>query len=509
MKSQTGMTKGETMNTDMKNNSVRNVSELNWEQLDWKQLRKSVRRIQARIVKAQEQGRTGKVKSLSYVLVRSFAAKALAVKQVSSNKGAETPGVDGVLWKTPGQKSKAVLDLDPDNYKAMPLKRKYIQKTNSSKMRPLGIPTMKDRAMQALYALALLPVAETTADTVSFGFRPKRSVADAIEQIFKVLGSRTRPCWILEGDIKGCFDNISHDWILKHIPVEHHILRQWLKSGYLENGSFNHTEAGTPQGGVISPIIANMVLDGIEKLIRDKYKTKCFSKGKIEWRPPKKEKNKRINLVRYADDFIITGISKEVLEDEIKPMIQEFLKERGLELSEEKTLITHVDDGFDFLGFNIRAYNGKMLIKPANKSVQRIIQKVGEIARQHRTATAGKLVEKLNPVLRGWANFYRHAVSKKAFGKVDHYVWEILWKWAKRRHPNKGCGWVKQKYFTRIGNRNYIFFGTNEKGQKVTLFIVPNVGIRRHLKIQNDANPYASEWEEYFSIRANRRNERL
>ena len=503
------MTKSETMNADMNNVNVRNVSELSWDQLNWKQLDKSVRRIQARIVKAHEQGRTGKVKSLSYVLVRSFAAKALAVKQVSSNKGAETPGVDGVVWKTPRQKLEAILDLNPDNYKAKPLRRKYIKKTNSNKMRPLGIPTMKDRAMQALYALALLPVAETTADTTSFGFRPKRSVADAIEQVFKVLGNRTRPCWILEGDIKSCFDNISHDWILENIPVERHILRQWLKSGYLENGTFNHTEAGTPQGGVISPIVANMVLDGIEKLIRDRYKVKCFSKGKIEWRPPKKEKNKRINLVRYADDFVITGISKDVLEDEIKPMIQEFLKERGLELSEEKTLITHVDDGFDFLGFNIRAYNGKMLIKPTKKNVQRLIQKVGEITRQHRTATAEKLVVKLNPVLRGWANFYRHVVSKRTFSKVDHLVWEKLWMWAKRRHPNKGKGWVKQKYFTRIGNRSYIFFGTNEKGQKVTLFNVPGVRIRRHLKIQNTANPYASEWKEYFAARAKMDNERL
>jgi RNA-directed DNA polymerase len=320
--------------------------------------------LQLRIVKAWQEGRRRKVKILQRMLTRSLSGKALAVKRVTENQGKRTPGVDGTTWSTPELKSRAVLSLKQRGYKPRPLRRVYIPKSNG-KMRPLGIPTMKDRAMQALYLLALEPIAECTADGNSYGFRLKRSTADAIEKCFTVLCRKTSAKWILEGDIKGCFDNINHDWLIAHIPTDKAILHKWLKAGFIEGRTWWLTKAGTPQGGIISPVLANMALDGLETELRRKFKQAV-----------KFQLSDMVNLVRYADDFIITGRSKEMLENEVKPLIAKFLCERGLELSPEKTSITHIDQGFDFLGFNVRKYNGKLLIMPSKKNVHVFLAKV-------------------------------------------------------------------------------------------------------------------------------------
>lgn len=300
-----------------------------WETLDWDNIERQVNRLQTRIAKATKDGNKNTVKRLQYLLTRSFAAKAYAVRKVTTNKGKNTSGVDKKLWSTSASKMKATLLLNTKRYKAKPLRRVFIAKKGKNKKRPLGIPTMYDRAMQTLYALALEPVAETTSDTVSFGFRRGRSAKDACEQIFNVLARKCSATWILEGDIKGCFDNINHEWLLTNIPMDKRIMKQFLKSGFLYKGDLFPTETGSPQGGAISSIYANMTLDGLEKIIQDKYHRN--SKGNIEGHYRAKTK---VNLVRYADDFIITANTKEIAE-EVKGVVSEFLESRGLKLYPE------------------------------------------------------------------------------------------------------------------------------------------------------------------------------
>jgi RNA-directed DNA polymerase len=365
-------------------------------------------------------------------------------------------------------------------------------------MRPLGIPTMKDRAQQALYLLALAPVVETTADKNSYGFRQQRSCADAIEQCFKALRSANTQ-WILEGDIKSCFDKISHDWLLAHVPIDRVILQKWLKSGYMEKHVLHDTTDGTPQGGIISPALANCALDGLERLLRENYPAGKRLKSLGGEKPC-------VNLVRYADDFVITSKSKELLEGEIKPLVEHFLQERGLELSPKKTVITHVEHGFDFLGQNVRRYpNGKLLIKPSKKNVKTFLDGIRRTIKAAHGVSAADLIDQLNPKIRGWANYHRHVVSKRTFRRVDLMIFSGLWRWARRRHPNKSTRWIKPKYFDRRGNRDWSFFGEtcDDEGRpnKVWLYHAMSTPIKRHVKVKGEANPYDPTYETYFEER--------
>jgi RNA-directed DNA polymerase len=467
-----------------------------WDSVDWPAATKTVRRLQARIVKATREGRWNKVKALQRLLTHSRSGKLLAVKRVTESDGKGTPGVDGEIWDTPAKKADAAHLLRRRGYQPRPLRRVYIPKSDGRR-RPLGIPTMRDRARQALYLLALDPVAETTGDKHSYGFRTGRSCADAVEQCFKAFKHRN-PAWVLEGDIKGCFDNIDHDWLLRHVPTDGSVLRKWLKSGYLEGSLFHDTVSGTPQGGVISPVLANLVLDGLEERLRLRFPRRGpgSTRGKAA----------QVHLVRYADDFIVTGASQEVLEREVRPLVEAFLAERGLVLSPEKTAVTHLSEGFDFLGQNIRRYpNGKLLIKPSKKNTRAFLRKVREIVRRNSAAPTDALIRQLNPVIRGWANYHRHIVAKRAFSRVDSVIFRLLWKWARRRHPRKGARWVKRRYFDRVGTRDWWFFADTQTrdGQTVRLRLVHAAAtpIRRHIKVRSEANPYDPADYEYFETR--------
>jgi RNA-directed DNA polymerase len=329
-------------------------------------------------------GRHNRAKALQWLLTHSFSGKALAVKRVTENKGKNTAGVDKITWQTPAAKINAIASLKRRGYSTLPLRRVLIPKKNGTKTRPLGIPVMKCRAMQALHLLALEPIAETTADLNSYGFRPERSTADAGAQCFNSLAKKASAEWVLEADIKGCFDNISHDWMIANIPTDKAVLKKWLKAGYAYQNELFPTEAGTPQGGIISPAAANMTLDGLEAMLLKKF-------------PKAKQTGRKMNMVRYADDFIITGYSKEWLEQEVKPAVVEFLAERGLVLSPEKTKITNIADGFDFLGWNLRKYNGKLLIKPSKANVKGHLDKIREVIKANKTAKQANLIRLLNP----------------------------------------------------------------------------------------------------------------
>jgi RNA-directed DNA polymerase len=461
-----------------------------WHTINWYAVHRTVRRLQARIVKAVQAGRWGKVRALQHLLTRSFSGKALAVRRVTENDGRKTPGVDGILWDTPAKKTRALEALRQRGYRAQPLRRIYIPKMSSTnRWRPLSIPTMHDRAMQALYLLALDPIAETLGDPNSYGFRKERAPADAMEQCFNVLARQHAPQWILEGDIRACFDEFSHAWLGAHIPMERPILQKWLKAGFVDKHVLSPTTAGVPQGGICSPAIANLALDGLERVVKTYAAL-----------PTQRAQRAKVNLVRFADDFIITGSSYELLEQEIKPLVEQFLRERGLALSPEKTRITHIEDGFDFLGQHVRKYAGKLLIKPARKNVKAFLGKIRKIVKANKQATTANLIAQLNPVIRGWANYHRHVASKVTFYHVDTAIFTMLWSWAKRRHPTKAKGWVAQKYFRTRRRRHWIFFG-QQAGHELELFRAGDVPIQRHVKIRGAANPYDPQWEVYFEER--------
>ena len=469
-----------------------------WEEIDWQKARAYVKKLQMRIVKAQKEGHYSKVKSLQWLLTHSFYAKALAVKRVTSNSGKRTSGVDHELWLTPQAKFIAISKLNRRGYRPQPLRRHYIPKKNG-KMRPLSIPTMTDRAMQTLYKFSLEPIAETYADPNSYGFRIGRSIHDAIEQCFTDLNKGKSPKWILEGDIKGCFDHISHQWLLENIPMDTQILEKWLKCGYVETQKLFPTDEGTPQGGTISPTLMNMTLDGLERLLHDRLPTRKKVNGKTHCN--------KMNFVRYADDFIITGESPEFLREKVLPIVREFLTERGLQLSEEKTVITHIGEGFDFLGKNIRKYNGKLLIRPCKSAVKSFLGKVRDIIKSSKSIKQEILIRRLNPVIRGWVNNQRYVVSSKVFSTVDYEIYKCLWQWAKRRHKKKSRKWIARKYWHDIDSRQWTFSvpyenqGTEGKPLYCKLEYATDTKIIRFKKIVAEANPFDEYWTDYFEER--------
>lgn len=465
-----------------------------WANINWSAAPgRTVEQLQARIYRAAEQGDHARVKNLQKLLARSTSAKLLAIRRVTQeNKGKHTPGIDGQVCKTPEDRLKLLKDgLGLKGYRPQPVRRVYIPKANGKK-RPLGIPTIKDRVMQGIIKFALEPEWESRFEGNSYGFRPGRCTMDAIEAIHTTLAQKDARKWVFDADISGCFDNIDHDRLLERIPVFTRTIRRWLKAGVVEFGTYEDTLTGTPQGGILSPLLANIALDGMERLFGcETAQGKPISPGHRYGR------NRGINLIRYADDFVVTAPSKAVLETYVKPRLDEFLAERGLTLNEAKTRIVHVDEGFDFLGFTIRSFKGKLLTKPQKEKVQAHLRHIKTYLRHNQQTPAWQVIKDLGPIIRGWANYYRHAASKETFNKVDHQVWQKLWHWARRRHPNKPASWVRVRYFTPDG------YWRLREGN-ATAIRHSDTAVTRYIKVTGKASPMNPAQKDYWENRKRR-----
>jgi RNA-directed DNA polymerase len=466
--------------------------------IDWKACNNALRKKQAEIVRAYKEKDFSKVFELQQSLTRSFAARALAVRKVASNKGKNTPGIDKVIWKTNEQKFEVIVALrDLSKYKANPVRRVYIPKAKGAP-RPLGIPTMFDRAVQTLWYFALIPIAEETADPQSYGFRPYRGVHDCATYLKLVCGSYTATRrFVLNADIKSFFDSVSQDWLVKNIPMDKRILKEFLKAGFLSDNDFEETPEGFPQGGVISPTIANMTLDGLKKALGEEFL-----------------------MTRYADDFIVLGKTKRDLKLKALPIIQNFLSERGLELNLAKTTISTLEEGFEFLGFLFKEFpnenrakgtkQGIFLVQPSPSKVKYFRAKLSSIVKEHKNKHVTTLIVKLNQILRGWAEYYRVSSATKCFNSISYHLFIIIWKMLKSRYRKVPRKEIIKRHFTKVGNLRWVLYGPplslpgNEQViDKVTLFQINYVKMKRH-SLCAPLNSFNPESYNYFAKRVAR-----
>ena len=420
-----------------------------WNALNWRKIEVYVDRLQKRIYQAASLKKYRKVRDSQKILANSKAALLLAIRKVTQiNKGKSTPGMDRLIFLTNEERGELFDTMKLMNikfHKPKPAYRKYIKKKNG-KFRPLGIPTIIDRIYQEIIRIVLEPQAEANFEPISYGFRPKRSCHDAASRIiYNIRGGNWS--WIFEGDFRSCFDKLSHDFILKKLkgfPFRD-LVEKFLKAGYVDNNVFYNTEEGTPQGGLLSPLLANIALDGMEETLNIKYSKRRDKKGNISY-----VTRGKYRMVRYADDFVIFAQNKEDIEA-LYDILDPYLEERGLELAPEKTRITHILEGFDFLGFNFRRYktqNGFIhLSKPSKDSIKQFKSKVDEICKQLHGHNVDELVGKLNSLIRGTANYWKPTAAKRIFAKMDNYIWQKSYKFLKRLHPNKGGKWLKKTYF--------------------------------------------------------------
>lgn len=464
---------------------------LTWSEIDWTATETVVKRLQGRIYRAAAAGNGRQVKNLQKLLVRSTSAKRLAVRRVTQqNAGRNTPGMDGVVCKTPESRMRLSNDLSLKGYRPQPVRRAYIPKADGRR-RPLGIPTIRDRAMQMLVKMALEPEWETRFEANSYGFRPGRCTMDAIVALHAMLAPAGASEWVLDADISGCFDNIGHCPLPARLPTFTTIIRRWLTSGTVELGTWTPTTAGTPQGGILSPLLANVALDGMERLFGAED-----HRGSPVRPSRRRGLNHGIGLVRYADDLVVTAPTREILETYVMPTLTTFLGGRGLKLSETKTRIVHIDDGFNFLGFTVRRYRGVILTTPQKAKVVQHLRTIHDYLSGHRQASPSQVISELNPLIQGWANYYRHGASKRAFHSVDHHVQAKLWRWAKRRHPTKTATWVRSRYFD--AKWNFV-------DGRTRLARHDDIPITRHSKVQGKRSPLNPDDQDYWDARQHRR----
>ena len=474
-----------------------------WLSIDWQQVEDDVRRLRQRIFTATQAGDLAKARNLQKLMLRSRANALLSVRRVTEvNAGRETAGIDGMTALLPQSKAELAdwLHRRAEPWKPKPVKRVFIPKANG-RQRPLGIPVIADRALQALTLGALEPEWEARFEPKSYGFRPGRGCHDAIEAIFKtVVGRNPHRRWILDADLAAAFDRIDHDHlmsVLAGFPARA-LIEQWLKAGVVDRGRFAPTEEGTPQGGVISPVLMNVALHGLEQAAGARY-----------FADDRKDAGKSVPgtpvVVRYADDLVALCVSAEQAQ-QVKERLASWLAPRGLAFNEDKTRVVSLDRGFDFLGFNVRSYrNGKLLIKPSKEAVRRIRNRLAAEVKALHGANAEAVISRLNPIIRGWAAYYRSVVSKETFSSLDHYVWRLTYRWAKRAHPNKSKRWVIARYFDVFNpsRRDRWVFGDRDSGRYLVKFSWTR--IVRHQMVTGGASPDDPALTDYW-VRRRRRS---
>ena len=472
-----------------------------WHSINWRKLERSVYKLQKRIYQASVRGDVKAYRRLQKTLMRSWSARALAVRRVTQdNQGKKTAGVDGVNSLTPKQRLELTGNLNLGSI-VSPTRRVWIPKPGTEEKRPLGIPTMKDRALQALVKLALYPEWEARFEPNSYGFRAGRSCQDAVEAIFSAI--RLKPKYVLDADIAKCFDRIDQEALLIKLntfPTIRRQIRAWLKAGVMDGKQMFPTSEGTPQGGVISPLLANIALHGMEERIKQYAETlpTRSSHGK-------RDNRRSLSLIRYADDFVILHENLTVVQ-RCKEIISEWLKGMGLELNPSKTRLAHTltqyeqeKPGFDFLGFTIQQFpqgkyhskqGFKTIITPSKQKQKVHYEQIARVIEAHKAAPQAALISRLNPIIRGWANYYATAVSKVAFSDIDDLTYQKLSSWAKRRHPKKNGEWVSKRYWQSIDGDNWVFATRKEGLTPLRLINHADTPIVRHVKVKGESSPY-------------------